>query len=109
VSFFKEVLAEATFICGNWASFKQNAKSMKHGNGTVVEVSEKFPNRHDRMRALEWKETGHNISQIPEIMGRTQPLVNRLLNPEHQYYQTATTRAEIHRWLNCTSIWLLRA
>jgi hypothetical protein len=27
VIFFKEVLAEATFICGNWASFKQNAKS----------------------------------------------------------------------------------
>ncbi len=64
---------------------------------TVVEVSEKFLNRHDRKRALELKETGHNISQIAEIMGRTHPLVNRLLNPEHQYYQTAGTRAEIHR------------
>lgn len=64
---------------------------------TVVEVSEKFLNRHDRKRAPELKETGHNISQIAEIMGRTRPLVNRLLNPEHQYYQTATTRAEMHR------------
>jgi len=74
VSFFEEVLVEATLTCGSWARFKQNAKSMKHGNGTVVEVSEKLPNHHDRKRALEWKETGHNISQIPEIMGRTQPL-----------------------------------
>jgi hypothetical protein len=36
---------------------------------TVVEVSEKFLNRHDRKRALELKETGHNISQIAEIRG----------------------------------------
>ena len=62
-----------------------------------MEVSEAFLNRHDRKRALELKETGHNVSQIAEIMGRTRPLVNRLLNPEYQYYQTAGTRAEIHR------------
>jgi hypothetical protein len=27
VSFFEEVLVEATLTCGSWARFKQNAKS----------------------------------------------------------------------------------
>ena len=33
----------------------------------------------------------------PRNHGANPTAVNRLLNPEHQYYQLAGTRAEIHR------------
>ena len=54
----------------------------------MVEVSEKLPNHHDRKRALEWKETGHNISQTAEI---------RVLAPDLWHRPSLSTCAPLGR------------
>ena len=55
---------------------------------TVVEVSEKFLNRHDRKRALELKDTGDNITQIAEI---------RVLAPDQWHRPSLSTCAPLRR------------
>jgi site-specific DNA recombinase len=66
---------------------------------TVVEVSESYLNRHDISRARQLRDKGHNVSQIAEIMGRTRPFVNRLLNPDYTYIQPASTSSGMNQRL----------
>jgi len=39
------------------------------------------------------------VSQIAEIMGRTRPFVNRLLNPDYTYIQPASTPSGMNQRL----------
>ena len=64
---------------------------MGAGEDMEVLVSDASLNESDRRRAVELRESGHNVSQIAEILKRTRPYVNRLLNPDHVYLQSAST------------------
>ena len=64
---------------------------MGAGEDMEVLVSDASLNESDRRRAVELRESGHNVSQIAEILKRTRPYVKRLLNPDHVYLQSAST------------------
>lgn len=88
----------ATIGAGTDSPNRESLEFLTHVNWRMgasehmeILVSDASLNESDRRRAVELRESGHNVSQIAEILQRTRPYVNRLLNPDHVYLQSANT------------------